>query len=195
MEPNLQLSILIPSVPRRLPKLTALVLSLEKQSDPRMEVLIFMDNFRRPLGSKRNALMAQARGKYLLHLDDDDALADDFARTILPVLENETSDLVHYDGKASLNGSPFFDVTTRIGAENTHPNHNPDGSFTNIVRTPWTWCCWRTDFARQFSFPDHHDGAEDAFFLRQALPKVMTSRKIDRALFFYRYDRMDSCFS
>jgi glycosyltransferase involved in cell wall biosynthesis len=194
------LSVLIPSIPRRIDKLRRLLAQFEKQSDPRVEVLVFLDNMRRPLGCKRNALMQQAAGEFLCHIDDDDGVADDFVQRILWVIESDLedwtpSDLIAYDATASLNGAPPFKVTTRLGAENEQPQHLPDGRYSDIVRTPWTWCAWRSTFARRFSFPTVHDGAEDAFFLRQALPEVKSHRKINAVLFHHYYSHADSTFS
>lgn len=181
------LSVLIPSIPSRVAKLTELLTCLELQANPQLEVIVLTDNKRRHLGAKRNLMMAMAQGAYVCHIDDDEMLEPDFFSVLRPELEHGV-DLVHYDAGVSLNGSPEFRVTTILGAALEQPNHLPNGRYTDIRRPPWHWCCWRTDFARQFFFPNHHDGAEDWFWLKNALPAVQTSRRIDRILFHHRYD-------
>lgn len=191
--PPILLSVLIPSIPRRLSKLTELIACLEAQADPQLEVLIYMDNCKRVLGLKRNTLMQEAQGRYICHIDDDEMLADNFFARVKPELENGV-DLVAYDALVSLNGSPNFRVRSVLGAANEQPQHLPGGGYSDITRQPWFWNCFRTDLARQFKFPDHHSGMEDWLWLKQILPEIKTWRKIDEALFFHRYSWEDSTF-
>lgn len=187
------LSVLIPSIPRRLPKLASLLESLKKQAHPQLEVLVFLDNCTRPLGTKRNQLMQMAAGKFCCHIDDDEEVAPTFFERLRPELEHDV-DLVAYDAGVSLSGSPDFRVRTVLGAQCEQPKHLPGGRYSDIVRPPWHWSCWRTDFARRFGFPDHFDAAEDWYFLRQALPEVKSWRKVDEILFFHRWSPSDSTF-
>ncbi len=190
---DILLSVLVPSLPERLDKLSELLAVLAKQADPQLEVIAFLDNRARHLGTKRNDMMDMAAGRYVCHIDDDDSVSPDFFRTLKPELEHGV-DLVAYNADCSLNGSPPFIVRTILGAQNEQPKHLPHGRFSDIIRTPWHWCAWRTDFARDFRFPDHHDGAEDWFFLKQALPKVKTWRKVEKVLFHHRYCRERTTF-
>lgn len=192
-KPEILLSVLIPSIPSRIDKLTELMEVFAKQADPRLEVLCLMDNKTRHLGAKRNALMNMAAGRYLMHCDDDDSVAPDFFAQLLPHL-HFYYDLIAYDASVSFNGSPEFRVRTQLGAECEQPQHLPSGRYSDIVRPPWHWSCWRSDFARQFKFPAHYDGAEDWFFLKQALPAVEKWKKIDAVLFYHRYDNRNSEF-
>lgn len=193
MDYPILLSVLIPSIPERMAPLTRLINILEAQSDPRMEILVYLDNKRRQLGLKRNNLMDQAHGKFLCHLDDDDTVSDNFVATLLPECENDV-DLIAYDADCSLNGAPPFRVFTKLGAINEQPQHLAFGRYSNIVRTPWTWCLWRTTIARECRYPLHFDAAEDAFFLRQILPRVQTHRKVNFIGYHHRYSATASTF-
>lgn len=188
------LSVLIPSIPNRAIKLASLMACLSAQDDPRLEVIVLTDNKRRHLGAKRNEMMRMAQGEYVCHIDDDEMLAPDFLAALAPELVYG-ADLVHYDAGVSLNGSPEFRVTTILGAQPEQPRHLSDGRYSDIVRPPWHWCCWRTEFARRFKFPEHFDGAEDWFWLRQALPEVTSARRVDRVLFHHRFDAKTSEFA
>ena len=192
-KPEILLSVLIPSIPSRIAKLAELMDVLANQADPRMEVLVLMDNKTRHLGAKRNALMNMAAGRYLMHCDDDDSVAPAFFTSLLPYLSSDF-DLIAYNASVSLNGSPEFIVRTQLGAECEQPKHLPGGRFSDIVRPPWHWSTWRSDFARQFKFPAHYDGAEDWFFLKQALPAVQRWHKIEETLFIHRYNHVSSEF-
>lgn len=190
---DILLSVLIPSIPRRISKLSHLIATLEAQADPQLEVIVLLDNCKRHLGAKRNEMMRMAQGRYLMHCDDDEGLADDFFATLKPELQHGV-DVVAYDAGVSLNGSPQFRVRTVLGAANEQPQHLPGGRYSDIVRNFWHWNCWRTDFARRFSFPAHFDGAEDAFWLRQCWPEIKTHRKVDKVLFFHNYDARSTTF-
>lgn len=192
-KPEILLSVLIPSIPSRLPKLTALLEIFAAQANPQLEVLVFLDNCQRPLGSKRNALMQQAAGRYCCHIDDDDTVSSDFFARLLPDLQSHV-DLIHFDADASLNGAPPFKITTVLGAQNQQPRHLPNGRYSDIVRTPWHFNAWRTELARTFRFPEFFHGAEDAFWLNQILPAVTTSRKVDAVLFHHFYDSRGTTF-
>lgn len=158
-----------------------------------MEIIVLTDNRTRHLGAKRNLMMQMAQGAYVMHCDDDELVSEDFFSVIAPELTHGV-DLVHYDASVSLNGSPEFRVTTILGAQCEQPQHLPGGRYSDIVRPPWHWSCWRTDFARRFKFPEHFDAAEDWFYLRQALPEVKTSRKVERVLFRHFYSSAGSTF-
>lgn len=193
MSSNILLSVLIPSIPRRLAKLQGLIACLEAQSHPQLEVLCLIDNCTRSLGEKRNALIREAHGKFIANIDDDEMLSDDYFARLLPLL-HEDVDLIAYDATVSLNGSPPFRVITGMGFENEQPKHLPGGGYSGIRRTPWHWCAWRRELALKCKFPEWHDGAEDAYFLRQALPLVKSWRKLDAAVFHHRYDARDTTF-
>lgn len=185
------LSILTPSIPRRAAKLAALSARITPWLGPDIEWLVITDE--RPSGPKRNEMMDRAAGRYCLHLDDDDRLADDFPIYVLPALKTGV-DLVMYDALASLNGSPFFRVNTGIDHPNEQPNHKPGGGFTDIRRREWHWCCWRTSLARQARFPEEHRGDEDAVWLRQLWDRPKTWIKINETLFIHEYDSRLSAF-
>lgn len=188
MTPEILLSVLIPSIPARLGVLRDLMDRLHSQKDPRMEILVLLDNGTRKIGAKRNILMESAQGRYLCHIDDDDLLSLDFFPTVVNELEHEY-DLVAYDAGVSFNGSPEFRVTTMMGVQNEQPCHLPGGGFSDITRTPWLWCCWRTTFARRFRFREDRNWTEDAAWLDLALPEVRTWKKIDRVLFHHRWSK------
>lgn len=79
-------SILIPMIPERYHSAQPLLFNLlETQGVSRMsevELLVLMDNRRRTVGEKRNALVAAARGEYISQIDDDDEVASQYVDTI-----------------------------------------------------------------------------------------------------------------
>lgn len=95
----MDLSILIPTVPIRKPLLDNLLSILNKQIqdnrlESRVEVLVYEDNFEKSVGEKRNVLYEKAKGKYVLILDDDDMVSDDFCIEICDVIEKYDVDQI-----------------------------------------------------------------------------------------------------
>ena len=181
------LTVCIPSLPERMASLAELVAVLRGQDCPELEVLVLMDNRRRHLGEKRNAMIRMARGKFIANVDDDDLVTGDYFAKLRDALREDV-DVVGHDALCSLNGSPMFLVRTGLDFPNEQPRHRSEGGYHDIRRTFWHWCAWRRELALQCPFPeDCNDGAEDARFLEQALPRVRTWRKVDEALFIHRY--------
>jgi glycosyltransferase involved in cell wall biosynthesis len=172
------LSVLIPSIPERQSSLARILDCLSKQDDPRLEVLVMLDNKRRSLGHKRNAMQDMAQGKFICHVDDDDNVAEDFVATLLPACEADV-DVIGYDATCSLNGSPEFRVNTGIDFENEQPKHLPGGRYSDIRRKFWQWCAWRRERFASCRHPEFHHGAEDAVWLNQCYPLIRTHAKLD----------------
>ena len=95
----MDLSILIPTVPVRKLLLDNLLSILNKQIkdnnlENRVEVIVFEDNFEHSVGEKRNVLYERSKGKYVLILDDDDMISDDFCIDICNVIEKHDVDQI-----------------------------------------------------------------------------------------------------
>jgi glycosyltransferase involved in cell wall biosynthesis len=73
--------ILIPTMAGREKRLQALLASINEKkaricSDLKIVVTLFYDNRERKVGSKRQELMSNAKGKYMSFIDDDDEITD-----------------------------------------------------------------------------------------------------------------------
>ena len=77
------LSILIPTMPKRLGLLKRLLNVLNPQVTDEVEILTHSDDGRIPTGRKRNDLIKQAQGQYVVFIDDDDIVADTYVSDIL----------------------------------------------------------------------------------------------------------------
>lgn len=186
-------SILIPSLPERLPVLQELIDRIAAQADPRMEVLVLMDNRTRQVGAKRNLLMQMAQGKYIMHCDDDDLISEDYFVSVLPELLGD-SDVIGYDAGVSFNGGPEFRVTTSLEGPNQQPHDLGGNRYSDITRTFWHWSLWRSDFAVQFKFPEDFGWTEDAVWLAKILPEVRRHSKVNKVLFHHRWSSTKTTF-
>lgn len=83
-----KLSILICSVKKRELKLRNLLKLLRNQTTHEVEILIEVDNREMTIGDKRNKLLIRARGNYVVFVDDDDKVSDDYVGKILKAISS-----------------------------------------------------------------------------------------------------------
>ena len=83
-----RLSILICSITGRENSLHKLLSILKKQENNQVEILIEIDNKEITTGEKRNNLLEKAKGDYIVFIDDDDEVSDDYIEKILKALES-----------------------------------------------------------------------------------------------------------
>lgn len=130
------LSILIPTIPERRPRLKMLLGDMSYQltkSDLWNEVEILIDEDKKMFeggkhtGKKRQDLIEKAIGKYVQHVDDDDHLVDDYFETIIPALR-KGPDVVTFCGWMTTDGAQHMDWEIRCG----HPYDRHD----NMYRRP-----------------------------------------------------------
>lgn len=100
-----KLSILIPSLEERKPKLEQLKAELASQIGKRnVEVLSLSDNRQMSIGQKRNMLLTQSTGEYVSFVDDDDMVSPDYIEKVLNALTKNpdcsslTGEIVFSDG-------------------------------------------------------------------------------------------------
>jgi cellulose synthase/poly-beta-1,6-N-acetylglucosamine synthase-like glycosyltransferase len=100
-----KLSILIPSLEERKPKLEQLKAELASQMGKRnVEVLSLSDNRQMSIGQKRNMLLTQSTGEYVSFVDDDDMVSPDYIEKVLNALTKNpdcsslTGEIVFSDG-------------------------------------------------------------------------------------------------
>ena len=89
-----KLSVLIASVSSRLAtKMPRIFRDLERQAKGKdAEVLVFLDDRKRSIGRKRNALVSIAQGEFVSFVDDDDRVAHDYVDRLLERIGDGTSD-------------------------------------------------------------------------------------------------------
>lgn len=103
--PMHKLSILIPTLDERKPKLEQLKAELSNQIGKRnVEVLSLSDNRQMTIGQKRNMLLTQSTGEYVSFVDDDDMVSPDYIEKVLNALTKNpdcsslTGEIVFSDG-------------------------------------------------------------------------------------------------
>lgn len=178
------LSILIPGIPSRFSKLKNLICEFQRQigSDSRVEVLSLIDNKKRSIGMKREALVQASIGRFVAFCDDDDRPRHDYVSELVNAAEsNPNVDVIVFNQRAILDGIGF-DVRFGLEYENEQANGVQD-----ILRKPFHVCAWRSDLAKKYHFPDSMYG-EDWEWAKQLVEEAKTQHRIEKVLHEYRFD-------
>lgn len=180
------LSILIASVPNRYDKLKALFDSLSYQSEPYgddVEILIFIDNKKRSIGLKRQALLDIAKGEYVTWIDDDDQPAQDYTEKVMQVLHSDfRPDVITINQHVYIDGNGPYHLTFKAG----HPDNEEVGE-TPATRPPWHTCIWKRERVQDCKFPDLMYG-EDWAWAEQANKTIRHAKHIDHIMLTYIFD-------
>lgn len=182
------LSVLIPSIPSRMASLWRLVENLEKQIADRksVEILALTDNKQMSIGAKRDKLKAMAAGKYQAFLDDDDVISFDYIDELLKAAESD-ADVLAFNQIAEINGIPV-DVDFDLSHKNEELTWDAPGkSYKPLKRQPFHVCAYKSEIAKQCSYPDVSYG-EDAVFVEQAVKLCTSQEKINKVLHRYIFD-------
>lgn len=176
---NLMLSILIPSLPERSGTLAVLQEELKRQTVGRpVEVLVLTDNKKRTVGDKRNALIALAKGEYVVFVDDDDRVADHYVESLLSTIEtSDEPDCVVFDTMVYSGGKPFR--LCKYGVEYEHGI-----SEQCYYRKPIHLMCYKRDLALRHSFENISYGEDDEWASR-ASRDINKQVRINKVLYHY----------
>lgn len=154
--------------------------ALSEADQDRVEIIVLLDNKKMMLGHKRNKMVEMAQGKYVVFVDDDDRIADDYIQSLLEGTESDADSIV-FQAMVSLNGEkpkPCYyskDVKKDFNLANQYhriPNHI---------------CCVKKEVSLKSSFPNVLYG-EDAGYGKVLLPFIKTEHKIDKVLYYYDYN-------
>lgn len=186
MSEPLLLSILTPAVPSRLLKLQALSVELQRQIGwyP-VEHLALLDNRKRTIGEKRDALVRAARGKYVCFCDDDDWVAPDYVRCLLEAAAGDP-DVITFRQHCTVNGE---EGEIEFGLGNANEAFCPDGT---AKRNAWHVCAWRRSLAILSHFPKSSYGEDWAFAAPLCRLAGLRDAHVDKVLHFYQYDARTS---
>ena len=110
----MDLSILIATVPPRKKYLNKLLFKLQNQImdnnlQDKIEIIVYEDDFEISLGEKKNKLYHSAKGKYVVSIDDDDDISDDYCKLICKVIELHNVDQICIGHRYFHNSSDKWD--------------------------------------------------------------------------------------
>ena len=181
----MKLSILICTVHSRtttyLPKILDKLLP---QATKDVEVIWLGDNKRRSVGKKRNDLLRLAQGEYVVFVDDDDMVTDDYVVTLLMGTASK-ADVINFQVMCSVNGGEYKPVY--YNAE-----YRMNKNFSDrYERLPNHIMCIKRDLAIKAGFPEKNMG-EDDDFAKNLRPLLKTQSFIDKPLYYYTFSHQVS---
>lgn len=181
----IKLSILVPSVPSRLttfyPRImTELLKQCEKFSD--VEIIGLFDNKKRTVGEKRQDLLNLAKGEYLVFIDDDDRISDDYISSIMgEIYKNPNTDCIVFDCICCINKS---DIKTlcKYGIEFEYGHINSEKPQWR--GKPAHTMVYKSIIAKQHSYNNSNFG-EDVDWVVRACKDIREQTRIDKVLYYY----------
>lgn len=173
------LSLLICTIPKRKDLFDRLTLELRTQILAcGGEVEILADNMDGTIGAKRQRLLEQASGEYVVFIDDDDWIAEDYLRSILEALKS-SPDVVGFHGWITTNGvhKKKFTISKDCDYVDTGRNYE---RFNNHL------CPVRKVLALEAGYEDI-SWQEDFKYAVRLRPLIKTENFIQKYLYFYHY--------
>lgn len=180
----MKLSILICTLPSRTSQLNSLLKTLMKNLDTDVEVLYLGDNKKRTVGEKRNDLLRISHGDYVVFVDDDDKVVEDYAFCLLRGIQSN-ADVICFDVECSVNGSPFKRVI--YDAKFPIDTNLPD----RYERMPNHLMCVKREIALKAMFPEKNFG-EDQQYARNIKRYIKTQARINKTLYYYVFSNQTS---
>lgn len=175
------LSILICSITTRTENLHNLISGLENQiRGLPVQLLTIIDNRKMTIGEKRNNLINMAIGKYIVMIDDDDSVSDDYVDCLIRAT-GENSDVIVFNMERYCNGifdrNVYFDM-----------NYTKNQTFSDrYERLPNHLCCYKRSVVKNIKYP-HINNGED-FIYADIIHKIInTQTKIKKNLYKYEYN-------
>lgn len=178
------LSILICSLENRSVLLNELLDSLKSQigNNKHVEILTSIDSKQSTTGFKRNALLHQAKGDYIVFIDDDDCVADYYIKEMLKGCESGL-DCIAINGNMTTNGSNSIDW--RLSKDYQNVTIKENGKDVYLRKTNHITAVKRS-IAIKVGFPNKSN-AEDKAYSDGINHLLKTEYKIEKPMYTYRY--------
>lgn len=181
------LSILTASIPERADKLEMLTAKITAQiGDLPVEHLVFLDNRKRTIGAKRDALLRIARGTFIAYVDDDDTVSPHYVSSLVEAIKTTASPNNQVDVITFAQFARVDEACAKIvfGLRQENQPFVPD---TAVLRAAWHVCAWRRSVAILSHFPESNYGEDWAF--AEPLNRIARSSiHLDQVLHYYRFN-------
>lgn len=174
------LSILIATMPSRRQKLRELLNNLRNQGEEFQDVEIRISSrMDINIGEKRNSLLSQATGKYVVFIDDDDIVSEDYIPLILEACKSG-SDCIGISGVITTNGlrKRQWHISITYGKW-----FERNGIY---YRTPNHISPVKREIALLAGFPNISHG-EDFEYSKRLIPLIKSETVIRKNIYWYDF--------
>ena len=178
---SIKLSILIPSVPERMNHLQRIIDELYKQSQNKpVEILVMLENKKRTTGEKRNILIEQAQGDYIVFVDDDDRVESNYIDTLCSTIDgNPGVDCIVFDVLVTTNGE-----NPKVCKYGKEFEYGSDANF--YYRKPNHIMCYARRIATQHKFLNKSYYEDDEWAARVS-KDIVHQKRVPATLYYYDY--------
>lgn len=176
----MRLSILIPSVKDDAVLLVRLLEVVNRQTQGRYDIEVLIDDREPPVttGAKRNDLISRAQGKYVVFVDADDLILNDYVHDIINAIELDP-DCITFRGFMTTHGANRQDFVLRLGEK-----YESRGGV--YYRWPNHIVPIKRAIASQVRFPDTTQGEDYEWSKRlNDLKLIKTEVHINKDLYWY----------
>ena len=177
----IKLSILICSVYPRYEYLSRILKQISEQDMGcllRTEVHVNSDNALKPIGRKRNELLREAKGEYVVFFDDDDSMGENYLREIFVGIDKN----VDHVG-ITMMYQPDNGPHKLVRCSKDYEWCEKDGVYLRSVQHV---CAIKASIARQVDYPEVSFG-EDEVYSRQVTKLVETEHLVQEPIYFYLF--------
>lgn len=176
----MKLSILIGTINGREEKLQRLMDVLSPQIVDDVEILINKDNKEISIGAKRRKLLEDAKGEYIVFIDDDDLVSSDYVEQIL----NHTgNDAIGFLIECTFEGRD----KCLAKASSIYPDWAENKDGFKYVRSIYHKTPVKRELALKAGFDDERFG-EDYNYSIRIMPFIKSESFINKILYFYQYE-------
>ena len=184
------LSILVPTLSCRGELFRRLATDLQRQIEQRgiageVEVLSLVDDGEQPTGTKRNELLQQARGAFVVFVDDDDEVSPNYVSLICDaIVRRPDADCIGIRGEITFRGRHRREFVHSI---RYHDYSSSGGVYT---RPPYHLNPMRREIAAAYRFRDvyYSEDIDWAFQIRAAR-RLRNEEFVNEILYYYRSRR------
>lgn len=180
----IKLSILVPTVPSRIELFYVKIMKeLLKQIEPyknEIELISLFDNKKRSIGKKRQEMINLAQGEYIVFIDDDDRISDDYVSQIMTKLsENPDTDCIVFDSICRVNGG--INKLCKYGIEFEYGDINDGLEWRG---KPAHTMVYAASIVKNHQYTDMGSG-EDYNWVKRAYLDIKNQTRINKVLYYY----------
>lgn len=178
----IKLSILICTIEKRRALFELLKSKLDRQKTDEVEILHYLDNKEISVGRKRQLLLEEAKGDYVVFVDDDDDVSEDYVSEILKAIDTQpdcVGMLIDCDMEG-IKRSAIASLKYKDWGE------NQDGF--KYVRSPYHKTPLKRWIALKAGFTDTRFGEDYVYSMKLVKSGLLqTETMVTKPIYFYRY--------